>query len=57
VSFNLPPGVSLTEAMAAIDYQMARLSVPTTIHGIFQGTAKAFQQSLGNEPVLIARIS
>jgi multidrug efflux pump len=54
VSFNLPPGVSLSEAMAAIDYQVARLGVPTSIHGVFQGTAKAFQQSVGNEPVLIA---
>ena len=54
VSFNLASGVSLSEATAAIDDQVARLGVPTSIHGIFQGTAKAFQQSLGNEPVLIA---
>jgi multidrug efflux pump len=53
ISFNLAPGVSLSEAIAAIDDQVARLAVPTSIHGIFQGTAKAFQQSLGNEPVLI----
>ena len=54
VSFNLAPGVSLSEATAAIDDRVARLGVPTSIHGIFQGTAGAFQQSLGNEPILIA---
>ena len=54
ISFNLAPGVSLSEATAAIENQVARMGVPTSIHGIFQGTAKAFQQSLGNEPILIA---
>ena len=33
---------------------MARLCVPASIHGGFEGTAKAFQQSLGNELLLIA---
>jgi multidrug efflux pump len=53
ISFNLAPGVSLGEATAAVADQMARLSVPASIHGSFQGTAKAFQQSLANEPFLI----
>jgi multidrug efflux pump len=54
ISFNLSPGVSLSEATAAIDDQVARLGVPASIHGTFQGTAKAFQQSLANQPLLIA---
>jgi multidrug efflux pump len=54
ISFNLAPGASLSAAMAAIDDQMARLGVPASIHGGFAGTAKAFQASLGNEPLLIA---
>jgi multidrug efflux pump len=54
ISFNLAPSVSLSGATAAINDRVARLGVPTSIHGIFQGTAKAFQQSLSNEPVLIA---
>jgi len=33
---------------------MAQLHVPSTIHGTFQGTARVFQQSLDNEPILIA---
>jgi multidrug efflux pump len=54
ISFNLAPGVSLSEATVAIGDEMARLGVPASIHGTFQGTAKAFQQSLANEPFLIA---
>jgi multidrug efflux pump len=54
ISFNLKPGASLGEATKAIDQAMAELHVPTTIHGSFQGTAQVFQQSLANEPVLIA---
>ena len=44
----------LTGAPVEVDAAMARLHVPTTIHGSFQGTAQVFQQSLDNEPVLIA---
>ncbi len=54
ISFNLKPGASLSQATDAIDEAMVRLRVPTTIHGSFQGTAQVFQQSLSNEPVLIA---
>jgi len=54
ISFNLKPGVSLGQATAAIDRTMAQLHVPTTIHASFQGTAKVFQQSLDNQPLLIA---
>ena len=54
ISFNLAPGVSLSQATAAIDDQMRQLGVPASIHGSFQGTARVFQQSLENEPYLIA---
>ena len=54
ISFNLKPGVSLGQATAAIDRTMAQLHVPATIHASFQGTAKVFQQSLDNQPLLIA---
>ncbi len=53
ISFNLPEGGSLSEATTAIGNAMARIGVPSTIHGGFQGTAKAFQDSLSNEPFLI----
>jgi multidrug efflux pump len=54
ISFNLPPGKSLSDAVRVIDDAMNRIGVPTTIHGTFAGTARVFQQSLANEPVLIA---
>jgi len=53
ISFNLPEGVSLSTATGAIDAALTRLGVPNTVHGSFQGTARAFQQSLESQPWLI----
>ena len=53
ISFNLAPGVTLGEASAAIDRTLAKMGVPTGVHGGFQGTAKAFQDSLASQPILI----
>ncbi len=53
ISFNLPEGVSLGTAAATIEATMNRIGVPATIRGTFQGTAKAFQDSLNNQPFLI----
>ncbi|MBV9620591.1 MAG: multidrug efflux RND transporter permease subunit [Gammaproteobacteria bacterium] len=53
VSFNLAPGVSLSQATAAIDAGFARLGAPATVRGSFQGTAKAFEDALANQPLLI----
>jgi multidrug efflux pump len=53
ISFNLPPNSSLSTAVAAIEAAMNRIGVPATIRGTFQGTAKAFQDSLNNQPFLI----
>ena len=53
LSFNLAPGVSLGDAVAAIEAATAQLGLPASIHGSFQGTAQAFQASLANEPLLI----
>src|SRR5205823_11186221 len=44
----------LSQATAAIEDEMRKLGVPASVRGSFQGTAKMFQQSLGNEPILIA---
>jgi len=54
LSFNLAPGVSLSQATAAIDDEMRRLGVPASIQGSFQGTAAIFQKSIANEPLLVA---
>ncbi|WP_179404776.1 efflux RND transporter permease subunit [Burkholderia guangdongensis] len=53
ISFNLPPGVSLSKATQVIYQTMAEIGMPPTIQGSFQGTAQAFQQSLKDQPVLI----
>jgi len=54
ISFNLAPGVALGDAVAVIDEAQASLGAPPTIHTTFAGTAQAYQDSLANEPVLIA---
>jgi len=54
ISFNLAPDKSLSDATTAINAAMNRIGVPATIHGTFQGTARVFEQSLANEPYLIA---
>jgi len=53
VSFNLPPGVSLSTATAAIETTMSQIGMPADIHGGFAGAAKIFLQSLASEPFLI----
>jgi multidrug efflux pump len=53
ISFNLPPNVSLSTAIATIEATLNRIGVPATIRGTFQGTAKAFQDSLSSQPLLV----
>ena len=53
VSFNLAPGLSLSDATLAIARMQQRLGTPASVHGFFAGTLLAYQQSLGTEPVLI----
>jgi hydrophobe/amphiphile efflux-1 (HAE1) family protein len=54
LSFNLPAGVALGQAVAAIQRAEAELGAPQSLIGSFQGTAQAFQSSLANEPILLA---
>ena len=53
LSFNLPPGGSLSSAQAAIEAAMRELGAPASIHGGFQGSAQVFAQSLSTIPLLI----
>jgi multidrug efflux pump len=52
-SFNLPPGGTLQSAVAAIDRTMLELHVPAAVHGGFAGNARAYQNSMSDEPLLI----
>jgi len=54
ISFNLQPGVALGDAVNAINTAAAKIGLPPTIHTGFAGTAQAYQDSLGSEPLLIA---
>jgi multidrug efflux pump len=53
ISFNLQPGVALGQAVDAIAAAEKQIGLPSNIHGNFQGTAQAFQDSLRNESLLI----
>ena len=54
VSFNLAPGLALSDATRMITQMENKLGTPSTIHGYFAGTLQAYQDSLSTEPVLIA---
>ncbi|MBY3203082.1 efflux RND transporter permease subunit [Rhizobium laguerreae] len=53
VSFNLPEGVSLSNATAAIDQIKTEMSMPADVFTSYGGTAQIFEQSQGNTPNLI----
>ena len=53
LSFNLPPGVALGQAVDAIRRAESQIGKPASVSGSFQGNAQAFQSSLANEPLLI----
>ena len=53
VSFNLAPGVSLSDATLSIDQMKQRIGAPSTLRGFFAGTLQAYQQSLSTEPILV----
>jgi multidrug efflux pump len=53
ISFNLVPGKTLSDAVAYVNATMREIGLPATVHGTFQGTARAFQQSLGSQLLLV----
>jgi HAE1 family hydrophobic/amphiphilic exporter-1 len=54
ISFNLPSGVSLGEAVARINALKAELNIPRNITTTYSGTAKTYQDSLANQGILLA---
>ncbi len=54
LTFNLPVGVALGDAVKAMEKAQEQIRLPASIRGSFMGTAQAFQASLANEPILIA---
>jgi len=53
LSFNLAPGVSLSQAVERINGAVANLKMPETITGSFQGAAQAFQSSIAGMGILL----
>jgi multidrug efflux pump len=53
LSFNLGPGVALSDAVASIAAMQKNIQMPSSIQGSFAGTLQAFQDSLASEPFLI----
>jgi multidrug efflux pump len=53
ISFNLAPGKSIGDAVDAVNKAKAELNMPPSVNAEFQGSARAFEASLQNEPLLI----
>jgi len=53
ISFNLKPGVALSQAVAQVNKVIEELRLPATLNTSFQGTAQAFQSSLSNMGMLL----
>ncbi len=53
ISFNLAPGKSIGDAVDAVNQAKAELNLPPSVQAEFQGSARAFEASLANEPLLI----
>jgi len=53
VSFNLAPGIALSDAVQAINQLEQNIGMPSTIQGSYSGTLQAYQSSLASEPLLI----
>ncbi|HEY7944454.1 MAG TPA: efflux RND transporter permease subunit, partial [Casimicrobiaceae bacterium] len=54
ISFDLTPGVALSQAIDEIQTATAEMRLPPTINGTFQGNAQAFRSSLAGMGILLA---
>ncbi len=53
ISFNLVPGVALSQAVSGIEAASREIGMPTQIQTSFQGTAQLFQEALANQGLLL----
>jgi multidrug efflux pump len=53
ISYNLAEGYSLSQAQAAVREAEAQIALPNNVRGSFQGTARAAQETQGQQPMLI----
>jgi HAE1 family hydrophobic/amphiphilic exporter-1 len=53
ISFNLPPGVALSQAVTRIEAAAREIGLPASVFTSFQGTAQVFQQAVANQGLLL----
>jgi multidrug efflux pump len=53
ISFNLQPGSSLSDARSELRRASEQIHMPANVRGSLQGTARVFEESVANEPILI----
>ncbi|MGC8423734.1 multidrug efflux RND transporter permease subunit MdtC [Mixta calida] len=53
IAFNLPEGVSLSQASETIERTMTQLGVPASVRGSFAGTAQVFKETQNSQLWLI----
>jgi multidrug efflux pump len=53
ISFNLAPGISLGQALTAMNKVIVKADMPASVVANYQGTAAAFEGSLSNQGLLI----
>ena len=53
ITYNLKPGVAIEDATAALAQTVAGMHIPDTIHADFAGDVKAFQRTIGAQPLLL----
>ncbi|MBA2673967.1 efflux RND transporter permease subunit [Ramlibacter sp.] len=54
ISYNLEEGSTMADGQAAVRQAEADISLPNNVRGTFQGTARAAEESQGQQPLLIA---
>jgi multidrug efflux pump len=53
ISFNLAPGISLSQAVAALTGMEQKIGLPSTVTGMFSGTLQAFKATVATLPFLL----
>lgn len=53
ISFNLPPGIALSQAVTRIEAAAREIGLPASVFTSFQGTAQVFQQAVANQGLLL----
>ncbi|MDR1777225.1 MAG: efflux RND transporter permease subunit [Desulfovibrio sp.] len=53
ISFNLAPGVALSQAQTELESVRGRLAMPSGVMGSFQGTAKLYSDTAANQVILV----